>query len=697
MATASVLDVIDPRIWKAAREGLRPIEQLSVRRWADTYRVIAENTSELPGKWKTSNAPYLAGPMDALDESKAEVVALMWGSQLGKTEIAFNWLFRNIHQRPRPFFAVLPNEPLARKFIDNRLLPAMRAMPEILARRRSNSDPNSSKRADFKALEFRFDGMTVYWSGSHSAANLEGISVADLWVEELDTGGFDPEAMGKARERQKGYTERKILITSKPSRRGMGMHAIYESGSRERFYVPCLKCNAFQVLKFENLKWEGGKTADPDEVEKHAWYECPECKRRHESREKMAMLSGGVWCREGQKPVSDSGGGVKITGKAEYEGQARRTFHLSSLYSAVLKFGYVAKKFLSHGGKATPGWVNGDLAEPWEEDGDTAEANEVRRLCVSVSQDGAGYELVTSEPPSSQLIIGRRMLPMPVVSLIAGVDLQRDRAYVEIRGFSANAADSYLVWFGSVAVRAEDHDLKALDFLTTLSFPHPRGANAGGGGVNLRLSAGGIDSGEGMRTYDVYRWVNRQGNGWFATKGRWGAQMATAFVRKNHDWEVDAKERPDEVRKRLAMQGKTPLIEINTDHYKGSIYSRLRMAPPTRIDERCGRLYFPAWEGGLTPDGRQVDRHGLGEYIEQLTSEKLVPEAINSGWGEGRTRMKWLPKPGRAGKNHHLDTCVITMAVADVWGVATVSKERFDQYVNGLLAKQQQQKQTPAR
>ena len=235
--------------------------------------------------------------------------------------------------------------------------------------------------------------------------------------------------------------------------------------------------------------------------------------------------------------------------------------------------------------------------------------------------------------------------------------------------------------FGSVAVPDSDIGLKCLDFLPAMTFPHADGKP-------MSIGAGALDSGEGLKTYDAYRWVMRQSDRWYASKGRGSGQIDVPVRLKLLAWETPS-DRRDETAKQVVREGRVRFVEINGPHYKSLIFSRLRLEPTNVMDEP-GRMYFPAWEPIDPRSENSPDRHGLDGYLRQLTSEHLVAVKVKSGVNAGRTVNQWQKRPGRD-DNHHLDTCVGTLALADALNVDLITAERFAaaraKLVNGQMVK----------
>ncbi len=82
-------------------DGLRPEQPLTVSEWADRYRRLSSKAGAEPGPWRTDRTPYLREPMDCLSPGAPwRRVVLMFGSQMGKTEVVLNWLGAIIHLWP---------------------------------------------------------------------------------------------------------------------------------------------------------------------------------------------------------------------------------------------------------------------------------------------------------------------------------------------------------------------------------------------------------------------------------------------------------------------------------------------------------------------------------------------------------------------------------------------------------------------
>jgi phage terminase large subunit GpA-like protein len=226
-------------------------------------------------------------------------------------------------------------------------------------------------------------------------------------------------------------------------------------------------------------------------------------------------------------------------------------------------------------------WVNTSLGEPWEEDGETVEADVLYQRREDWGQAA----------------------PLDVVLVTAGVDVQGDRIEVEVKGWGAGEecwSLDYQIFYGSPG---ENHVWELLD--RYLSRPI-RSAT----GVSLNIVSTCIDSG-GHHTQAVYEYCStRADRGIFAIKGM--AQRGKPIVSR-------------------ASRGnrfRLSLYPIGTDTAKEVIYSRLRLTQPGP-----GYCHFPMQRDieyfrQLTAE-KQVTKFGKGSAIREWIKTRSKNEALD--------------------------------------------------------------------
>jgi len=520
------------------RRGLRPEPALSVSEWADRHRVLPPTSPE-PGPWRTERTPYLREIMDCLSAtSPVERVVLMAGSQLGKTEALLNSVGYCMAHAPGLMLLVMPSIDMIRRNTATRIDPMIEATPLL----RDLVVPFRSKDGGNSIFRKRFPGGHLVMTGANSAAGLRSTPARYLFLDEVDAypGDLDTEGdpVALAVQRTVNFARRKILMVSTPTIHLLSrIEQAFLESDRRRFWVPCPHCGALQTLKWAQMRWPAN---DPGA----ACYLCEAKECSISEHLKPAMLVGGHW-------------------KAEAPGDGRTAgFHLSGLYSPWRSWGEGATEFLACKGdpvRLKP-WVNGYLAESWEED---------------------------AEGIDGDTLLGRRegtwpRLPEGVALLTAGVDIQDDRIEIEIVGWGRDRESwsiDYRVLWGDPSAPAVWADL---DTLLQLPWPHARALPP------LQIKAAAIDTG-GHHTLAVYRFCRaRLGRRVFAIKGvsRPGDPIWPRRPSRNN-------------------KGRVPLFAVNVDAAKEAILARLKIETPG-----AGYCHFPA--------ERDV------EYFRQLTAERAV-------------------------------------------------------------------------
>ncbi|MBL4761276.1 MAG: phage terminase large subunit family protein [Gammaproteobacteria bacterium] len=444
-----------------------PKHDLTINQWADENRILSSKSSAEPGKFKTSRTPYAKEPMEFLSTSSSvRKVVLMWGSQLGKTEIGNNFIGYVIDYAPASMLVVQPNVGLARRQSKMRIAPMIEACPSLLEK----IPPARRRDSDNTALEKGFPGGILLFAGAEAASGLASMPIKNLFLDEIDRFPHDVEKEGDpvdlAEARTKTYgRNKKILITSTPTLKGESrIENEYELSDQRSFEVPCPHCDGFQVLKFGHegakfgLTWENN---DP----KTATYMCEHCGVYIKEEYKTQMLENGVWV-------------------PKYPEREVKGYHLNSLYCPVGFYSWadMVTKFLNCKGKPAKlkTFVNTDLAETWEEKGDSPDHEKIYRRRETYKTG---------------------VVPKDAFLLTAGVDIQKDRIEIMVQGWGKNLhryAVDYIVLQGDTT----DQDVwNQLERALYKDYEH-----ALGGTINISKMA--VDTG--YNTQICYNWVRQQ-------------------------------------------------------------------------------------------------------------------------------------------------------------------------------------------
>lgn len=626
-----------------AREGIAPPLALTVSEWADRYRKLSRKNSSEPGQWRTDRTPYLREPMDCLGPySPVEEVVLMFGTQLGKTEMGNCWIGYTIHVDPAPMMVVQPTQKVAKRWTKQRFKPMRDEMPELRALIAEPRSRDAGNTADLK----EFPGGILIIAGANSASDLRSTPVAKLYLDEIDNypqdvdGEGDPVELAEARTTN--FPRRKVLKTSSPTTRGFSrIEAAYLASDQCYYHVPCPHCGERQPLEWAGLRWEGvtWRESEPEqpaeaegsgELERldvdvaRAWYVCRHCGAEIEEGEKTWMLERGLWV-------------PRFPGR---RGGRVRGFHLNSLYSPIgwKSWAFCAAFYLKAKRLAEAGddsklkvFTNTILAETYEERG-------ARIDHALLAARAEAYALGTV--PAGGLIVS------------ASVDVQGNRleACAEAWGEGEECwLVDYRIFWGDPGQGAVWDEL---DQWLRSPLKHASGAD-----IPIRACA--IDSG-GHHTQQVYsfcrsraaRYVGGALQYVFAVKG--ASQPGKPILGRPADVDID--HRGQKI-KRGAQ-----LWPVGSDTAKGVIYSRLRIEMPGP-----GYQHFP--REGLPPD-----------YYEQLTAERLITR-----YHRGRPRLEWVLPAGC--RNEALDLKVYSLAAAHRLGVPRLRPHEWARLRDSLMPK----------
>ncbi len=399
------------------KQAWMPPSLLTVSEWADRYRILTPLTSAEPGKWRTERTPYLKGIMDTFNNPFVEEITIMASTQVGKTESILNILAYIIDQDAGPVLLVYPRIDDAKSMSQNRIKPMLESSPELAQHLPRNYD-------EFKLLEYRLDKMNVYFAGSNSPADLASKPIRYLLLDEIDKyprfSGKEADPIKLATERTRTFWNRKIVKVSTPTTHDGYIYREYKKARQLRYYVPCPYCSKYQFLIFTQIKWPQ-EERDHEKISslKLAYYECRKCGKQIDDQQKQQIIRKGVWAQEESEILQD--GTVKNTDLfVKHVG-----FWINALYSPWLTFSDIVSEFLKSKNytELLMNFVNSWLAEIWQEKSEETRPDRLRKLCGNYIEG---------------------VVPDGVVTLTAGVDVQKDHFYIVIRGWGYNE-ESWLI------------------------------------------------------------------------------------------------------------------------------------------------------------------------------------------------------------------------------------------------------------
>jgi phage terminase large subunit GpA-like protein len=511
----------------AFKTGFRPPDPMTVDQWADRHRVLSTKGSAEPGPWRTDRTPYLREPMQCLSPSSPwRRVVLMFGSQMGKTEVVLNWLGAIIHLWPAPTLLVQPTLDMAKRLNRQRLEPLLRETPvlsDLIAPARARDSGNTMFLKEFRG------GLFVL-TGANSGSGLQSMPAAYLLADEVSSYPFEADDKGDPLENAEARTSTfpmgKVLITSTPGTRGMcRITSEYETRSDRRqlaVLMPC--CGSLEVLRWrEHMKW--------DRPDGEVFAQCPACGERVSQHHKTTMLAGAVW------QATAKGDGITAG------------FHLPGWYAPAgwTSWEQIRDEFLR--AKTDPlllkGWVNKRAAEAWEDE------------AVAVINAEGLMARAQSETFSSGTC------PEGVVLLLMAVDTQDTWLETTVWGFG-RGEEMWRIWHQKVEGSPAEADVwEQIDSIRRTEWPME-----GGGTLTVRHC--GVDTG-GHFTQEAYEYCRQRAReGVVALKGS-STKAAPALGKGSR---VDVNARGQTIKKGLT------LYQVGGDTLKRTIYARLKKDAP---------------------------------------------------------------------------------------------------------------------
>lgn len=393
-----------PQAYRTLAAACRPRPMTTVSQWADRHRVLSGKGSGEPGRWSTARTPYLRAIMDDLSvTSPVQRVVLMFGAQLGKTEVGLNWIGYVMDHAPAPMLLVVPTLDVRKRWVRQRLDPLLLETPALRKIINARSKRDAGNAEDIKD----FPGGMLVIGGANSPASLASMPIRFVLCDEVerfpwevgkgDKAEGDP--LGLIDQRTKTFPRRKVLLVSTPTIKGGRIDTEYAASDQREFHVPCPHCGEYQVLRWRHD--DGSLGVIHSDTTDAVWYACRANGCRIEEHHKPQMLAGGRWI-------------------ARHPERKVRGYHINGLYSPI-GLGFTWRELWDEWQDAQGDtaklkrFINTTLGEVWEEQGDSVDS----------------LALITrlEDYPDDPI----RTLPIRAVT--AGVDVQKDRIEVSIVGW----------------------------------------------------------------------------------------------------------------------------------------------------------------------------------------------------------------------------------------------------------------------
>jgi phage terminase large subunit GpA-like protein len=599
---------------------IHPPPRLKVSEWAERFAYIPDEGNQEPGKYHLSRMPHQQAMLDdPLDPNVREIFWEMCSQYAGKTMCLIVLTCYCIEHLKKSLLMTRRTKDDGTEWMRDKAIPTFDATPRmagLLAEPRERGSKSTT-------LSRKFPGGTLKVIGAKSPGKFRGTSLGIILQDEVDSYETvkegDPCAL--IDRAAISFSDAWKLKSSTPTLAGFSrIHAGFESGDRQYYFVPCPVCGAFQHIKTEQMKfsftdeeYEKIKTGHP---ENHTWsigdfnhrdtrraiYVCEACNRGWTDSMRIAAYISG---HPDNPPVRVNGRVLRSEWRATAPFKGIRSRHLNGMYGTIgLKKGFdsylhqFAEQFLQakrEGRDSFMVWTNTFKTEPFE---DESEKIDWKELLDRVEE---------------------YTMPVEVMLVVFGIDIQQDRVEITSVGFG----DEQQAWVLDYTVIYGDFDMPEMhervqDYLVNKRFHHQVLGEMG-------YEAGAIDSGHQTKVKAVFRFckANTTRN-WWAIKGFDNALGAIYSVAKERAFAINR-------------------FNLNVDYLKSVLFGNLKNK---ESGPNC--IHFPK--------SNRFD----AKYFQGVCSEKRIAKKLSNGG----TTYKWTPV-GSA-RNEALDMLVYCFGVFEI-------------------------------
>lgn len=228
---------------RAAMAAWKPQDIRLPWEWCEDH-VEVDNTSPMPGKWRSSNSPWVKEVMEQAAEKRVRHIAVKCSAQSSKTQTVLGLLGWCICEDPGPTMYVMANKDDAEDFVRDRASPMLDAC-----------EPVKALKVRETKLNFTFRTMPLYFLGAGSKGKLQGKPMKRLFLDEVRN--YPPGSLETVKKRVTAFGQlAQIFIISTPGNKGDAVDQAFLRGDQRTFHFPCPKCGTLQQLKLEHLKCE---------------------------------------------------------------------------------------------------------------------------------------------------------------------------------------------------------------------------------------------------------------------------------------------------------------------------------------------------------------------------------------------------------------------------------------------------------
>ena len=559
--------------------------------YAEQVRVLPPELTPFPGPMSYDRFPYFVEIVNSLAPTDPiKEIAVMKGNSMGATTAVLETgVLYFIGADPKPQLYITADSELAKTAIEikvDRMIDGAGLRHLIFSQTKKNKGSEDS--GDTKTAK-QYPGGFLYSYGSRSPARFRSNPYPVAHGDEVDAYPDvikkEGDVVSLLRSRTNAYSKnRKILWISTPlTEQKSKIKKLHDSGDQRKYFVPCKHCGQYQELVWHGVNedgsvygivWENNEFFIP-KIETVA-YRCKYCGGLMKSYDKSVIMPKGEW-RPTAKPTNP----------------LMRSYHISPLYNPPGMYSWEEM--------VTIDWV-----ECWDIEHNRLKDKEKYRTFRNTKQGLPFTETGTQVKYERALLykrtgFARGHVPNAmslkdsgsfILIVIASVDVQKDRLFVDVKGYSSKGVTWTIDFFDIPGDTADfngpwDELERYIENQTFISDD----------GHKYKIQMTIVDSG--WNTQYVYAFASRYSSGIYACKGadylRWG-ETYRAFDKATLD--------------RISLQR---AYHINTGKMKDRISNSLSNAV-WKADE-----LQPPWYANFPEDFRD-------DYFKQFEAKNKVDE-----------------------------------------------------------------------
>lgn len=469
--------------------------------WAQQNVVMPPDSPE-PGPYRAARTPYMIPPTEAAVSFRWRGVAIVCGTQMGKTAALRNIQGEKLDNDAAPCLWIGPTKSNVQNVIAPQFEQMVLGCVSLLQKSTRGREPRLMKRIAGTVMRFA-------WAGS--ATEIASMPAHTVVVDEVDKcepipGHGDVLVQAEARISNYKHAGGILVAASSPTEGSVEPYIhettglehwkfsdpndvpsqiwkVWQNGTRHEWMVPCPHCGEYFAPRLRHLTgWDEG--ASPAKAKRQARLVHWKCASLIEEHHKQAMNERGLAIAPGQRVVA--GEVVGDPPDAEWY-----TIWISGLCGPWKSWGDQAYTWLSaarsHDQETIRATINLGFGELFRMKGEAPPWEEIQKI-----SDGAFYDL--------------GVVPKGVRKIFLTVDCQKDHLVIVIRGWGVEL-ESWLIQRDELWGDTSEMEVwQRLDELVEKGI----GEQA--------FDAIAVDSG--YRTEQVYTWCEKRLSLTYATKGK---------------------------------------------------------------------------------------------------------------------------------------------------------------------------------